>query len=89
MLLWGATVYFCYSQAKAQEAGLLEPEIIINILEESVIGIETDDTGTTTTETITTTTTTTTITNQDSGDILDGDNDFVGCLLYTSDDADE
>jgi len=77
VLIWSAVVYFCYSQAKAQEAGLLEPEIIINILEESVIGIETDDTGTTTTETITTTTTTTTITNQDSGDILDGDNDFV------------
>ena len=77
VILWSAAVFFCYSQAKAQEAGLLEPEIIINILEESVIGIETDDTGTTTTETITTTTTTTTITNQDSGDILDGDNDFV------------
>ena len=78
VLIWSAVVYFCYSQAKAQEAGLLTPEIIIDILEESVIGIETDDTGTTTTETITTTTTTTTITNQDSGDILDGDNDFVG-----------
>ena len=78
VLIWSAAVYFCYSQAKADEAGLLTPEVIINILEESVIGIETDDTGTTTTETITTTTTTTTITNEDSGDILDGDNDFVG-----------
>ena len=77
VILWSAAVYFCYSQAKAQEAGLLTPEVIVEILEESVIGIETDDTGTTTTETITTTTTTTTITNQDSGDILDGDNDFV------------
>jgi len=78
MLLWCAVVFFYSTRVKADEAGLLAPEIIVQILEESVIETDTDATGTTTIETITTTTTTTTITNEDSGDILDGDNDFVG-----------
>ena len=57
--------------------GLCTPEVLIT--EESVVVKTEEDKGTELifTETTTKTTTTTTITNEDSGDILDGDNDYV------------
>ena len=51
----------------------------VTITEETEIGVTEEDKGTeiVTTTTTTVTTTTTTVTNEDSGDILDGDNDYV------------
>ena len=51
----------------------------VTITEETEIDVTEEDKGTeiVTTTTTTVTTTTTTITNEDSGDILDGDNDYV------------
>jgi hypothetical protein len=52
----------------------------LTITEDTQIDITEEDKGTEiiTTTTTTVTTTTTTVTNEDSGDILDGDNDYVG-----------
>ena len=52
----------------------------VTITEDTQIDITEEDKGTEiiTTTTTTVTTTTTTVTNEDSGDILDGDNDYVG-----------
>jgi len=71
----------CYSYSKADcvpdTVGLCTPGV--NITEESETVITEEDLGTeiVTTTTTTVTTTTETITNPNSGDILDGDNDYV------------
>jgi hypothetical protein len=73
-------VYFSYSKAEdcsTDTIGLCTPLVTDIITEEKVIEEDSDSTGITIIETITTTTTTTTITNQDSGDLLDGSNGFV------------
>ena len=72
----------CFSYSKAQDCstdtiGLCTPSVTDVIVEDKVIEEETDSTGIYITETVTTTTTTTTITNEDSGDLLDGTNGFV------------
>jgi len=72
----------CFSYSKAQDCstdtlGLCSPSVTDVIVEDKVIEEETDSTGIYITETVTTTTTTTTITNEDSGDLLDGSNGFV------------
>ena len=72
---------FCYSSLKADctttTVGLCTPgaeEVIVETITEE---IEQDGTGITTTTTTVEDITTTTITNQDSGDILDGSNGYV------------
>ena len=72
---------FCYSSLKADctttTIGLCTPgteEVIVETITEE---IEQDGTGITTTTTTVEDITTTTITNQDSGDILDGSNGYV------------
>nr|BAR20565.1 putative carbohydrate binding domain containing protein [uncultured Mediterranean phage uvMED] len=79
LLLW--LLAYCYS-SKAEDCstdtiGLCTPLVTDIITEEKVIEEETDSTGIYITETITKTTTTTTVTNEDSGDILDGSNGYV------------
>jgi hypothetical protein len=79
LLLW-LLVYSSYSKAEdcsTDTIGLCTPLVTDIITEEKVIEEETDSTGIYITETITKTTTTITITNEDSGDILDGSNGFV------------
>ena len=79
LLLW-LLVYSSYSKAEdcsTDTIGLCTPLVTDIITEEKVIEEETDSTGIYITETITKTTTTTTVTNEDSGDILDGSNGFV------------
>ena len=79
LVLW-LSLYSLSSKADTclpNTEGLCTPEVIIT--EESVVVKTEEDKGTEIifTETTTKTTTTTTITNEDSGDILDGDNDYV------------
>ena len=72
--------YPFYSKAvdcNTDTVGLCTPTIEQIIEESSIETIEFQDGGILTTTETTTTTTTTTITNEDSGDILDGDNDYV------------
>ena len=78
LVLW-LFLYCSYSKADClpDVEGLCTPGVTIT--EDTQIDITEEDKGTeiiTTTET-TVTTTTTTVTNEDSGDILDGDNDYV------------
>lgn len=79
LVLW-LSLYSLSSKADTclpNTEGLCTPEVIIT--EESVVVKTEEDKGTEIifTETTTKTTTTTTITNEDSGDILDGNNDYV------------
>ena len=78
MVVW---LCFCYSSLKADctntTIGLCTPgteEVIVESITEET---EQDGTGITTIITTTTDVTTTTITNEDSGDILDGNNGYV------------
>ena len=69
-----------YSQAvdcTTDTVGLCTPTIEQIIEESSIETIEFESNGYTVTTETTTTTTTTTVTNEDSGDLLDGDNDYV------------
>ena len=69
-----------YSQAvdcNTDTVGLCTPTIEQIIEESSIETIEYESTGYTITTETTTTTTTTTISNEDSTDLLDGDNDYV------------
>jgi len=79
LVLW---LFLCYSYSKADiclpnTEGLCEPGV--NITEDVQIEITEEDLGTeiVTTTTTTTTTTTQTVTNEDSGDILDGGSGYV------------
>jgi len=78
LVLW---LLLCYSYSKAEclpdVQGLCIPGVTIT--EETEIDVTEEDLGTeiVTTTTTTVTTTTTTVTNENSGDILDGDNDYV------------
>ena len=79
LVLW-LSLYSLSSKADTclpNTEGLCTPEVLIT--EESVVVKTEEDKGTEIifTETTTKTTTTTTITNEDSGDILDGDNGYV------------
>ena len=80
-LLWLLLcLYPSYSKAvdcDTDTVGLCTPTIEQIIEESSIETIEFQDGGILTTTETTTTTTTTTVTNEDSGDILDGDNDYV------------
>jgi len=73
----------CSSFSKADEVcpsgtvGLCDPAVIETIVESIDITTQNDGAGTLTTTVTTTTTTTDTVVNTDSGDVLDGDNDFV------------
>ena len=72
--------YHSYSKAvdcDIDTVGLCTPTIEQIIEESSIETIEFQADGILTTTETTTTTTTTTVTNQDSGDILDGDNSYV------------
>ncbi len=72
--------YPFYSQAidcSTDTVGLCTPTIEQIIEESAVETIEFESNGYTVTTETTTTTTTTTVTNEDSGDLLDGDNDYV------------
>ena len=72
--------YHSYSKAvdcDTDTIGLCTPTIEEIIEESSIETIEFQADGILTTTETTTTTTTTTVTNEDSGDILDGDNDYV------------
>ena len=69
-----------YSQAvdcTTDTVGLCTPTIEQIIEESSIETIEFESNGYTVTTETTTTTTTTTVTNEDSGDLLDGNNDYV------------
>ena len=73
-------LYPSYSKAvdcDTDTVGLCTPTIEQIIEESSIETIEFQDGGILTTTETTTTTTTTTVTNEDSTDILDGDNDYV------------
>ena len=73
-------LYPSYSKAvdcDTDTVGLCTPTIEQIIEESSIETIEFQDGGILTTTETTTTTTTTTVTNEDSGDILDGDNNYV------------
>ena len=80
LLLW---LFLCFSYSSyantclPDHEGLCDPSVIIT--EDTQVEITEEDKGTeiVTTTTTTVTTTTTTITNEDSGDILDGSNDYV------------
>ena len=78
LVLW---LCFCYSSLKADctttTVGLCTPGVEEVIVETITEEIEQDGTGITTTTTTVEDITTTTITNQDSGDILDGSNGYV------------
>ena len=80
-LLWLLLcLYPSYSKAvdcDTDTVGLCTPTIEQIIEESSIETIEFQDGGILTTTETTTTTTTTTVTNEDSGDILDGDNNYV------------
>jgi hypothetical protein len=80
-LLWLLLcLYPSYSKAvdcDTDTVGLCTPTIEQIIEESSIETIEFQDGGILTTTETTTTTTTTTVTNEDSGDILDGNNDYV------------
>lgn len=80
-LLWLLLcLYPSYSKAvdcDTDTVGLCTPTIEQIIEESSIETIEFEDGGILTTTETTTTTTTTTVTNADSGDILDGDNEYV------------
>jgi hypothetical protein len=65
--------------------GLCTPGVEETIVIDEVETIEYEADGYTVTTETTTTTTTTTITNEDSGDILDGDNDYVSSSKYEGD----
>lgn len=69
---------YCNAQdCSVDTIGLCTPGVIETIVIDTVKNSEVDNLGETITEVTTTTTTTTRIINKDSGDILDGDNDFV------------
>ena len=65
--------------------GLCTPGVEETIVIDEVETIEYEADGYTVTTETTTTATTTTITNEDSGDILDGDNDYVSSSKYEGD----
>ena len=65
--------------------GLCTPGVEETIVIDEVETIEYEADGYTVTTETTTTTTTTTITNEDSSDILDGDNDYVSSSKYEGD----
>ena len=78
LVLW---LLLCYSYSKADcladTEGLCTPGVTVT--EDIQVEVTEEDLGTeiVTTTTTTTTTTTQTVTNQDSGDILDGSNGYV------------
>ena len=79
-LLLALALLSSYSNAQdcsVDVVGLCTPGVIETIIIDTVTSSEVDTLGETITEVITTNTTTTRISNEDSGDILDGDNDFV------------
>ena len=65
--------------------GLCTPGVEETIVEDIVETTEYQADGYTVTTETTTTTTTTTVTNEDSGDLLDGDNDYVSSSRYEGD----
>ena len=87
LLLW---LFLCFSYSSyantclPDHEGLCDPSVIIT--EDTQVEITEEDKGTeiVTTTTTTVTTTTTTITNEDSGDILDGDNGVVDYSLLAN-----
>ena len=85
LALW---LFLCYSYSKADclpdVTGLCTPGVTITEEENIVVTEEDNGTEIITTTTTTVTTTTTTVTNEDSGNILDSSNGYVG----TQDDGD-
>ena len=82
MPLWLCTLVSLPSSLKAVDCpitatGLCSPGVEETIIEDIVETTEHGSDGYTVTTETTTTTTTTTVTNEDSSDILDGDNNFV------------
>jgi len=79
--LWLCTLALLPSPLKAEcpvtATGLCTPGVEETIVEDIVETTEYQADGYTVTTETTTTTTTTTVTNEDSGDLLDGDNDYV------------
>ena len=73
----------CSSFSKADEVcpsgtvGLCDPDVFTTIVETVEETSHNDGQGTLTTTVTTLTTTVDTVVNNDSGDVLDGDNDFV------------
>ena len=81
MLVWLCTLALWPSSLKAEcpvtATGLCTPGVEETIVVDEVETIEYEAGGYTVTTETTTTTTTVTTTNEDSGDLLDGDNDYV------------
>ena len=81
MLVWLCTLALWPSSLKAEcpvtATGLCTPGVEETIVVDEVETIEYEADGYTVTTETTTTTTTVTTTNEDSGDLLDGDNDYV------------
>ena len=85
-LVWLCTLALWPSSLKAEcpvtSTGLCTPGVEETIVIDEVETIEYEADGYTVTTETTTTTTTVTTTNPDSGDILDGDNDYVSSSKY-------
>ena len=73
------------AECPVTSTGLCTPGVEETIVIDEVETIEYEADGYTVTTETTTTTTTTTITNEDSSDILDGDNDYVSSSKYEGD----
>jgi hypothetical protein len=88
-LAWLCTLALWPSSLKAEcpvtATGLCTPGVEETIVIDEVETIEYEADGYTVTTDTTTTTTTVTTTNPDSGDILDGDNDYVSSSKYEGD----
>jgi len=89
LLVWLCTLALWPSSLKAEcpvtATGLCTPGVEETIVIDEVETIEYEADGYTVTTETTTTTTTVTTTNPDSGDILDGDNDYVSSSRYEGD----
>jgi hypothetical protein len=89
LLVWLCTLALWPSSLKAEcpvtATGLCTPGVEETIVIDEVETIEYEADGYTVTTDTTTTTTTVTTTNPDSGDILDGDNDYVSSSKYEGD----
>ena len=87
--VWLCILVSWHSPLKAEcpvtATGLCTPGVEETIVIDEVETIEYEADGYTVTTETTTTTTTTTVTNEDSGDILDGDNDYVSSSKYEGD----
>ena len=88
-MVWLCTLALWPSSLKAEcpvtSTGLCTPGVEETIVIDEVETIEYEADGYTVTTETTTTTTTVTTTNPDSGDILDGDNDYVSSSKYEGD----